>query len=102
MLAAAERNLVIEARDLDTDERTVAILEVEMPLDEAGQRAQLAAAVARLHPGARMRSFGGGAASFLDSQRLVVAHYSGAGEQLVPDSSGERIEQVEQQPLFAA
>lgn len=100
--AAAERILVVEARDLDTDERTVVTFEVEMPADESGQRAQLAAAVTRLHPGTRMRSFGDGAASFLDSQRLVVAHYGGAGGQLLHDRSAEPVEQVEQQPLFAA
>jgi len=99
MSAAAERLLIVEARDLDTDERTVATFEVELPSDEAGQRAQLAGAVAGLHPDARMRSFGGGAASFLDSQRLVVAHYSGTERQPM---SADRIEQVEQQPLFAA
>jgi len=99
MSAAAERLLIIEARDLDTDERTVATFEVEMPSDEAGQQAQITGAVARLHPDARMRSFGRGAASFLDSQRLVVAHYSGAAQ---PPTSDDRIAQTEQQPLFAA
>lgn len=90
--------MIVEARDLDTDDRTIAKFEVEMPTDEAGQRAQLAGLVARLHPDARMRSFGGGAASFLDSQRLIVAHYSRVAEQ---PTQAARVERVEQQPLFA-
>ena len=102
MPAAAKRTLVVEARDLDTDERTVATIEVEMPVDEVGQRAQLSAAVTRLHPDARMRSFGDGAASFLDSQRLVVAHYGGPGGQLVHEGCADPAQQVAQQPLFAA
>ena len=98
---AAERILVVEARDLDTDERTVATFDVEMPADEAGRRAQLAGMVARLHPDARMRSFGGAVASFLDSERLVVAHYSATGRRPTHETSSDRMQQVEQQPLFA-
>ena len=100
MVGAAER-LVIEATDLDTDERTIATFDVEIPADEAGRRKQLAAVVAELHPAARMRSFGGVAASFLDSQRLVVAHYSNDGAHPAATSPVHRIDQVEQQPLFA-
>lgn len=101
VVSSAERTLIVEARDLDTDERTIATFEVEMPADEAGQRAQVTGAVARLHPDARMRSFGGGAASFLDSQRLVVAHY-GPTCGRPDDVVSEPMEQAEQQPLFAA
>lgn len=96
------RTVVVEARDLDTDERTVARLEVDMPADEAGRQAQLAEMVARLHPDARMRSFGGAAASFLDAERLVVAHYDGTDRQPTPERPDDRIEPIEQQPLFAA
>lgn len=99
-MIACEHTLIIEARDLDTDERTATTLSVSMPPDEAGQRQQLAAADARLHPEARMRSFGDGAASFLDSQRLVVAHYRRAATpRPAPEPPAEA---TEQQPLFAA
>src|SRR4051812_8975283 len=70
-----EMVLVIEARDLDTDERSVATFPVAMPADEGRQRSQLAQAVAQVHPDARIRSFDRGAASFTDSRQLVVAHY---------------------------
>ena len=96
---ARPRRLVVEARDLDTDARVREELDVDAPTDQAGQHAQLAAAVARLHPGARMRSFGDGAAPFLDSLHLVVAHYTEAREPRpalsVPEASGDV-----QQPLF--
>lgn len=100
--AATKKILIVEARDLDTDERMVRSSEIEMPADEQAQRAQLADAVARLHPDARMRSFGDGAASFLDSQRLVVAHYGDSDGQLTREAPPEPDEPVEQQSLFAA
>ncbi|HTZ65808.1 MAG TPA: hypothetical protein VMB51_17060 [Solirubrobacteraceae bacterium] len=89
----------MEARDLDTDARARQEVDVDAPADEAGQRAQLASVVARLHPDARIRSFGNGAASFLDSSHLVVAHYTEAREPrpapAMPDASTDV-----QQPLF--
>jgi hypothetical protein len=54
------RRLIVEARDLDPDARVCRELDVDAPTDQAGQRAQLAAAVARLHSEARMRSFENG------------------------------------------
>jgi len=93
------RRLIVEARDLDTDARARQDLDVDAPPDEAGQRAQLASVVARLHPEARMRSFGNGAASFLDSSHLVVAHYAEARELRQALSVPEASTDV-QQPLF--
>jgi hypothetical protein len=89
----------VEARDLDTDARVRRELDVDAPTDQAGQRARLAAAVARLHPEARMRSFGNGAASFLDSSQLVVAHYSDTDVPSSALSTSEASADV-QQPLF--
>jgi hypothetical protein len=57
---ALPRRLIVEARDLDTDARAHQELDVDAPADQAGQRAQLVGIVARLHPEARMRSFGNG------------------------------------------
>jgi hypothetical protein len=93
------RRLIVEARDLDTDARARQEVDVDAPADEAGQRAQLASVVARLHPEARMRSFGNGAASFLDSSHLVVAHYTEAPESRPALSVPEANTDV-QQPLF--
>lgn len=99
LMTTVPRRLIVEARDLDTDARARQEVDVDAPADEAGQRAQLASVVARLHPDARMRSFGNGAASFLNSSHLVVAHYTEAREPRpvlsVPDTSTDV-----QQPLF--
>lgn len=94
------RRLIVEARDLDTDARVRQELDIDAPTDQAGQRAQLAGIVARLHPEARMRSFGHGAASFLDSSHLVVAHYAEAYESTSMLPVLEASADV-QQPLFA-
>jgi len=98
------RRLIVEARDLDTDARTRSELEVEAPTDAAGQRAQLAVIVGQLHPLARMRSFDDGAASFLDSSHLVVAHYADSGiserQTRGPTRSDGETGSTEQQPLF--
>jgi hypothetical protein len=102
-MRVATRTLVVEARHLDTDDRTVSTVEVEMPVDEVGQRAQLAELVAGLHPGVRMRSFGGGAASFLGAEHLVVAQYVGADHDREGASGEVKVHQpAQQQSLFAA
>lgn len=95
------RLLVVEARDLDTDARSRRELEIDAPTDESGQRAQLVTVVAQLHPDARMRSFGGEAASFLDREHLVVAHYAATLAEARPSKSASRADD-EPQPLFAA
>lgn len=102
MSSAIERTLIVESRDLDTDARSVAALEIEMPDDHAAQRAQFERAVAPLHPAARLRSFGNGAASFLDSQSLVVAYLCGSSEASPDDRRARETEEIEQQALFAA
>jgi len=57
---ALPRRLIVEAHDLYTDARVRSELDVDAPVDHAGRRAQLAAAVARLHPDDRMQSFENG------------------------------------------
>lgn len=88
--------ITVEARDLDTDERSRTVLEGIAPHDPAQQRADLIAEVTRLHPTARIRSFASGVATFLDRQHLVVAWY----ERL---PRGRRTEEAApQESLFAA
>lgn len=102
-MRAATCTLVVEARHLDTDDRTLSTVEVDMPADELGQRSQLAELVAGLHPGVRMRSFGGGAASFLGEEHLVVAHYVGSHHDGETASHAVEVHQsAQQQSLFAA
>lgn len=68
-------SIVVEARDLDSDERRTAVVRVPVPVDAGARRHELERAVAGLHPDARLRSFADAAATFLDSTHLVVAHF---------------------------
>ena len=97
-----ETTLIVEARDLDTDERRINRYDVQVPADEAGQRAQLAAIVRRLHPEAQLRSFDGGVASFLDSQSLVVARYDVTPTTRAGVVAAYEIGRAAQQALFVA
>jgi hypothetical protein len=100
-MSFSARTMIVEARDLDTDERRVAKFNVQMPFDECGRRAQLESIVTHLYPHARMRSFEDRAASFLDAQSLVVAHY-GQGDQQPALATSSPAERLEQQSLFTA
>ena len=71
----ASTTITIEARDLDTDERSKTVLDSSVPKEPGRQRAHLIDAVAGVHPGARIRSFADGAATFMDRDHLVVAWY---------------------------
>lgn len=92
--------LIIEAPDLDTDARRRTMIDAVPPVDPTRQRAALVEAVEHLFPGARLRSFSNGAATFLDPQHLIVASYAD-----LPDSRSQRRKsepEERQEPLFAA
>ncbi|MGH2744114.1 MAG: hypothetical protein ACRDN8_16885 [Thermoleophilaceae bacterium] len=92
--------LTIEARDLDTDARKQTVIDAVPPLGRSRQRAALTEAVGRLFPHARLRSFSNGAATFLDTQHLIVASYAKlppANRRGATDDAGEQ-----QNRLFAA
>jgi len=90
--------LVVEARDLDTDARSRESRSMSAPGTPLEQRRQLADAVAALHPGAKMRSFADGAATFLDRQHLIVAFYAEPS----PASPRPKVHQdARQEELFA-
>jgi hypothetical protein len=97
--AAAEvsATLVVEARDLDTDERSRSTFAVPRPSNASEQRAQFAEAAAALHPSAKMRSFADGAATFLDRQHLIVAFYADTPGAAVP---AKRANGASQERLF--
>lgn len=92
--------VIIEARDLDTDERGRTTFKVSVPSDPSEQRTTLAGAVAECFPDAQLRSFADGAATFLARQHLIVACFA------KPDSQAGRREQqrssAPQEALFAA
>jgi hypothetical protein len=92
--------VIIETRDLDTDERGRTSLEVKVPGDKAEQRAMLAAAVADRFPDARFRSFADGAATFLDRQHLIVACFAKTNGR--PAKRVKQQSATPQETLFAA
>lgn len=92
--------VLVEARDLDTDERSVTRFEIPTPSGSDSERRELKRLVADLHPQARFRSFAGGAATFLDRQHLVVAHF--AGPRPRRRASGTIVDESGQDALFAA
>lgn len=97
----ARRELIVKARDLDNDDKSIQALTVVRPTSEAGQRTQLIEVVSRLHPDADFRSFGNGGATFLDRQHLIVAYY-GATVPEDPAHEAEDRAEGEQQALFHA
>lgn len=67
--------VIVESRHLDTDARVRDEYEVATPSDPVQERSRLVELVAGLHPRARHRSYADGAATFLDSDHLIVAFY---------------------------
>jgi len=69
--------VLIEARDLDTDERSEVVLSAARPGSEEAREGELRSLIASVHPEAKFRSFAGDVATALGSQHLIVAHYIG-------------------------
>lgn len=92
--------VLIEARDLDTDERDEVIVPAHRPTAEAGRKRELRELIAKEHPDATFRSFARDAASALGPQHLIVAHYIG---EAAPETVRTQVEvKADQGELFAA
>ena len=72
--------VIVKLRDLDTDARTVFEHDVAPPRSAAEARRQLTMVVAEHKPDAEIRSFANLAASFVDSEHLVVAYFEEPGQ----------------------
>lgn len=92
--------VVVKLRDLDTDARAVFEHEVAPPRDPSEQRARLVEAVAEHKPAAEIRSFANHAASFVDSEHLIVAYFKEPPE--IGKALKELSRQHGQRELFAA
>ena len=92
--------VVVKLRDLDTDARSVFEHDVAPPRDLSEQRARLMEAVAEHKPAAEIRSFANHAASFVDSEHLVVAYFENPRE--IRRALGELKRQDGQRELFAS
>lgn len=67
--------VIVKLRDLDTDARVVHEHDVAPPRSVAEERSRLIEVVAEHKPDAEIRSFANHAASFVDSEDLVVAYF---------------------------
>ena len=72
--------VIVKLRDLDTDTRTVFGHDVTPPQSIGEERTRLIEVVAEHKPGAEIRSFANHAASFVDSEHLVVAYFENPRE----------------------
>jgi hypothetical protein len=92
--------VVVKLRDLDTDARAVFEHDVAPPRDVSEQRARLVEVVAEHKPAAEIRSFANHAASFVDSEHLVVAYFKEPRE--IGRALKELTRQHGQRELFAS
>jgi hypothetical protein len=90
--------LVITAKELDSDKVIETVEQMGGPVSEAARRTQLSAAVRSLYPQAELRSYANDAATFLARKLLIVAVYRPADAQ-EDDEAGD---DDSQQQLFAA
>lgn len=72
--------VIVKLRDLDTDAREVFEHDVAPPRSASEERTRLMDAVAEHKPDAEIRSFANHAASFVDSEHLVVAYFEEPGQ----------------------
>lgn len=72
--------VIVKLRDLDTDDRTLFEHDVAPPRSPSEARLRLIEAVAAHAPGAEIRSFANHAASFVDGEHLIVAHFESPSE----------------------
>lgn len=72
-LQRSTASVIVEARDLDTDERSHMAFEIVAPCDAREKQASLVRAVKDVFPDAKQRSYANGVASFVGRQHLVIA-----------------------------
>jgi hypothetical protein len=69
------KGLWIEVRDSETGERHVSIYAAPVPRNRTERERFLNRYVPQIFPGAKLRTYAGGAATFLVRQLLIRAHY---------------------------
>ena len=92
--------VIVKLRDLDTDARTIFEHEVAPPSTGGEERTRLMEVVAEHKPDAEIRSFANHAASFVDSEHLVVAYFEDPRQ--IREALRELACQHEQHELFPA
>lgn len=101
------KGLWIEVRDSETGERRIAVYATEVPRNRIDRERFLNRYVPQIFPGAKLRTYTGGAATFIAGKLLITAHYGAvrddaellAIEEKAPEPVADR---VGQGTLFAA
>lgn len=101
------RGLWVEVRDSDTGERHASVYAAPVPRNRTDRERFLNRYVPQIFPGAKLRTYTGGAATFIAGQLLITAHYGAVREdaELLPleEKLSEPVaDRVGQGSLFAA
>ena len=80
------KGLWIEVRNSETGERQVSIYATPIPRNRTDRERFLNRYVPQIFPGAKLRTYAGGAATFIAGQLLITAHYGAVrdGAELLP------------------
>jgi len=78
--------LWVEVRDSSTGERRVDLYETPVPRNRGDRERLLNRLVPQIFPGAKLRTYAGGAATFVCEQLLITAHFGAVrdGVELLP------------------
>jgi hypothetical protein len=74
-MSSERKGLWIEVRDSETGERRVAIYAAPVPRNRTDRERFLNLYVPQIFPGAKLRTYAGGAATFIAEHLLITAHY---------------------------
>ena len=78
--SGTDRALWLEVRDSATGERRVEVYAAPTPRTRADRERYLNRYVPQIFPGAKLRTFAGGAGTFVRDQLLITAHYGAVRE----------------------
>jgi hypothetical protein len=76
----ARKALWVEVRDSESGERTVDHYSAPVPRNRAEREILLNRIVPQIYPGAQLRTYGGGVATFVRGMLLIEAHYGAVKE----------------------
>jgi len=101
------RALWIEVRDSQTGERRIEHYEAPIPKSRTDRERFLNRCVPAIYPGAELRSYAGGAGTFVSGALLITAHYGAVREDTelrpIEEQPSEPVaEDLGQGELFAA
>lgn len=104
---APRKALWIEIRDSSTGERRIEVYATPIPKNRGDRERLLNRHVPAIYPGAKMRTYAGGAGTFIRDMLLITAHFAAVADdvELLPVEEGATepvASSVGQGSLFAA